>query len=171
MDYILKRSNRKTLSMSVNKDEKLIVFSPLFIKNSEIDAFVEKNRAWIDTQIEKAERKNKKIYNIPKELLPQKKHETLTYLMPMVEKYSKLTGLSPSKVTVTSAKTRLGSCSGKNSVCFSVYLLNYPKEAAEYVVLHEIAHIKHKNHSAQFYALIEKYMPDFKKRIKLIKNI
>lgn len=171
MDYILKRSNRKTLSMSVNKDEKLIIRAPFFVSSSDIDVFVEKHRDWINTQIEKTERKNKEIYNIPKELLPQKKREALTYLSPMVEKYAALTELSPSKVTITTAKTRLGSCSSKDSICFSVYLLNYPKEVAEYVVLHEIAHIKHKNHSKQFYFFLERYMPDYREKMKTIKNI
>ena len=170
MDYMLKRSNRKTLSMSVNKDEKLIVRAPFSVSGSDIEQFIEKNRAWINTQIEKAERRNKEIYNIPKELLLQRKREMLTYLSPIIENYCAITGLAPSKVTITSAKTRLGSCTGKSSVCFSVYLLNYPKEAVEYVVLHEITHIKHKNHSRQFYSFIEKYMPDYKERIKLIKK-
>ncbi len=157
--------------MSVNKDEQLIVRVPFFVSDSEIEGFLEKNRVWINTQIEKTERRNKEIYNIPKELLPQRKRETLTYLSPIIEKYSSLTGLVPSKVTITCAKTRLGSCTGKNSICFSVYLINYPQEVAEYVVLHEIAHIKHKNHSRQFYFFLEKYMPDYRDRMNIIKNI
>lgn len=46
----------------------------------------------------------------------------------------------------------------------------YPLEAIDYVVLHELAHIKYKNHGKQFYAFIEEYMPDFKEWEKLLKN-
>ncbi|MCH5315350.1 MAG: M48 family metallopeptidase [Eubacterium sp.] len=45
----------------------------------------------------------------------------------------------------------------------------YPPEAVDYVVVHELAHIKHHNHSKSFYNLIEKYMPDYKQREKLLK--
>ena len=88
---------------------------------------------------------------------------------PLVEKYSKLMGLKPSSVKITSAEKRFGSCSSKNGLCFSWRLLAYPTAAVEYVVVHELAHIKHHNHSAAFYALIEKYMPDYKERQRLLK--
>ena len=47
----------------------------------------------------------------------------------------------------------------------------YPPEAVEYVVLHELAHIKHHNHSRSFYALIGKYMPDYERRRKMLKIV
>ena len=78
-------------------------------------------------------------------------------------------GLKPSSVKITSAEKRFGSCSSKNGLCFSWRLLAYPTAAVEYVVVHELAHIKHHNHSPAFYALIEKYMPDYKERQKLLK--
>jgi len=46
----------------------------------------------------------------------------------------------------------------------------YPPEAVDYVVVHELAHIKEKNHSARFYALVERYMPDYREREKLLKK-
>ena len=45
----------------------------------------------------------------------------------------------------------------------------YPPEAIDYVVVHELAHIVHKNHGAKFYSLIAKYMPDYKEREKMLK--
>lgn len=77
--------------------------------------------------------------------------------------------LYPTALKITSAKTRFGSCSGKDSICFSYLLMRYPDEAIDYVVVHELAHIKHKNHSKAFYTLIEKYLPDYKEREKLLK--
>ena len=47
--------------------------------------------------------------------------------------------------------------------------MQYPAEAIDYVVVHELAHLRHMNHSAQFYALIEQYMPDYKARRALLK--
>ena len=75
----------------------------------------------------------------------------------------------PTKITVTGARTRFGSCSGKNSICFSYHLMRYPDKAIDYVVVHELAHIKHKNHSKDFYSFVARFMPDYKEREKLLK--
>ena len=171
MDYRLVRSNRKTLAIEVNKNLEVIVRAPLFVSKRRIDKFVKDHEEWairasqkIKTAIENRppEPTEDEINDLKKkarEILPEK-----------IAYYSSLTGLVPTALKVTSAKTRFGSCSPKNSLCFSYLLMRYPDEAIDYVVLHEIAHIKYKNHSKQFYSLIEKYMPDYKKREKLLKT-
>ncbi|MBR5506725.1 MAG: M48 family metallopeptidase [Clostridia bacterium] len=88
---------------------------------------------------------------------------------PKVEYYSRIMGVKPSSVKITSAHSRFGSCSGKNAICFSYILMCYPEEAIDYVVVHELAHIKHHNHSRSFYNFIGKFMPDYKQREKLLK--
>ena len=93
------------------------------------------------------------------------------YIPPRVAEFSRVMELYPNGVKITSAKTRHGSCSGKNNLCFSYRLMRYPKEAVDYVIVHELAHIKHKNHQKEFYELIEKYMPDYKERQRLLKNV
>ncbi len=170
-NYTIKRSSRKTLSVTVNKDADVIVRAPLFMGNYEIECFIEKNQEWIKENIEKTKRKNSEIFNIPQERMPQMKREALYYLTDIVNRYSEIMGVRHTGIKITSAKTRLGSCNTKNSLCFSVYLLNYPKKAVDYVVLHELAHITYKNHGRAFYGRIQEYMPDYKERIKTIKNI
>lgn len=78
-------------------------------------------------------------------------------------------GLRPAGITITGARTRFGSCSSKRRISFSFRLMQYPPEAIDYVVVHELAHLRHMNHSAQFYALIEQYMPDYKVRRAMLK--
>ena len=170
-NYTIKRSDRKTLSITVNKDAAVIVHAPLYTDNDEIKRFIEKNREWLKENITKTKRKNNEIFNIPKERLPEMKREALVYITERVNRYCEIMGVRHTGIKITTAKTRLGSCNGKNSLCFSVYLLNYPKEAVEYVVLHELVHIKHKNHGKAFYSRLQKYMPDYKERIKIIKGI
>ena len=77
--------------------------------------------------------------------------------------------LKPSRITITGARTRFGSCSSKDNLSFSYLLMLYPEAAREYVVVHELAHLSEMNHSKRFYAIIEKYMPDYKERKKLLK--
>ena len=87
-----------------------------------------------------------------------------------MEYYSDIMNLKPTGVKITKAKKRFGSCNDKNSLCFSCFLMSYPMEAVDYVVVHELAHIKHHNHGREFYDLIRSYMPDYKEREKILKK-
>jgi len=78
--------------------------------------------------------------------------------------------LFPSKVSFRFNKTRWGSCSYKNSIVFNYYLSKLPIELIEYVVVHELAHIEHKNHSKKFWDLVEKYLSDVKIRRKKLRE-
>lgn len=73
-------------------------------------------------------------------------------------------------VGVTSARGRWGSCSGENAIRFSFRLIYAPKEVIEYVVVHELAHTKHHNHSPLFWAEVEKFVPDWKKKRAWLKQ-
>jgi hypothetical protein len=78
-------------------------------------------------------------------------------------------GLKPQYIKITSAKRRFGSCSGKNGICFSWRLMRYPESAIDYVIVHELAHIEHKNHGGAFYDRIEAILPDLRERRKLLR--
>ena len=83
--------------------------------------------------------------------------------------YSERMGLCPTKVRITGARTRFGSCSSQGHICFSWRLMQYPPEAIDYVVVHELAHLRYMNHGAEFYALIARYLPDWKARRALLR--
>ena len=91
-------------------------------------------------------------------------------LPPIVERYAVLMGVEPTGIRITSARKRFGSCSGKNSLCFSCLLMLYPMEAVECVVVHELAHIRHHNHSAAFYDFVLSVMPDYRSREALLRK-
>ncbi len=78
-------------------------------------------------------------------------------------------GVVYSSIAVTSAKTRWGSCSGKNALRYTFRLLYCPREIIEYVVVHELAHIRYKNHSKLFWQEVERYIPDWRSRRRWLK--
>ncbi len=168
MEYIVKRSDRKTISLSVNDDLIPVVRAPYFVSKNQIKSFVENNAEWI---INAAERKRTELekYNLSDKELEELIKQAKIYIPSRVDYFSKLMNLKPSSVKITKAKKRFGSCSGRNGLCFSCYLMLYSESAIDYVVVHELAHIKHHNHSKDFYKLIEKYIPNYKERIKQLK--
>ena len=89
---------------------------------------------------------------------------------PKVEYFSKLMGVEPCSVRITGAQKRFGSCSSKGNICFSFNLMQYPEEAVDYVVVHELAHLIELNHSRKFWDIVEKYIPDYKVRRQMLKE-
>ncbi|MGN0627928.1 MAG: M48 family metallopeptidase [Oscillospiraceae bacterium] len=169
MEYeLIKSRKRRTIEMSINDEGKLVIRAPQNMEKSKIDAFVEKHRLWAEKHI-KLKKERIKKYSVSPEEEENIKKNALPYLKDRTEYFSAIMGLEPTGVKITSAKKRFGSCSAKNSICYSWRLMLYPKEAIDYVVVHELAHIAHKNHGPQFYALIEKYLPDYKEREKLLR--
>jgi predicted metal-dependent hydrolase len=164
--FRLVRSQRKTLAIEVRPGVEVVVRAPMRLKQSEIDRFVESRREWITIHFFKPAAKQD--YSAEQE--KQLRQKAMQVLPELVKRYSALVGRQHGRVTITGARTRFGSCSSKGNLAFSYRLMAYPLEAIEYVVLHEAAHLKHLNHSPAFYSLIERFMPDYKRRAKLLKQ-
>ena len=169
-DYILKRSGRKTLAIEVSRDCEVIVRAPRSMPKEKIDRFVLQYEGWAEKAKEKQKERFKAQNSLTDYDIAELKQYAREYLTAKTEQYAKLMGAQYSGVRITSAKTRYGSCSGSNSINYSYLLMLRPLYAVDYVVVHELAHTFHHNHGPQFYALIEKYMPDYKERIKVLKN-
>lgn len=169
VEYELIRSNRKTLSLEVKRGGRVVVRSPFRVSEQKITEFLNLRYEWIINAMERQKQKVD-IYNISTEQIAILKQKAKEFLPNRVEYYSKIMQLYPKSVKINSAKTRFGSCSSQNNINFSAYLMLYPVEAIDYVVVHELAHIKYKNHQKEFYNLVEKYMPDYKKRAALLKR-
>jgi hypothetical protein len=92
-------------------------------------------------------------------------------ISPMVQTWSEKMQLYPTYVGFRKNKTLWGSCSAKNRLSFNTSLAKVPITCIEYVVVHELAHIKHKNHSAKFWNFVGEYLPDFKQRKKGLKGL
>lgn len=98
------------------------------------------------------------------------KKEAKSIIPPLVEKYSQIMNLYPNSIKFRKNKRTWGSCNYKNDLNFNFLLVKFPIEIIEYVVIHELAHIKEKNHSKKFWDVVYKYCPDYKNRVKLFKS-
>ena len=169
MQFKIVRSKRSSIAIEINREGEMTVRAPLKTADSVLKELVFQKRDWIEKTIKiQAAKKLARPEPSPEEikLLKEKAKEILPK---KVEYYGKCMNLAPTSLKITSAKTRFGSCSAKNGICFSWRLMMYPEKAVDYVVVHELAHIKHHDHSKRFWGLVEKYMPDYKSRRALLK--
>lgn len=160
------RSDRKTVGITVKRGGEVIIRAPKKMRLSAVRKAVESHRAWLEKAIEESKRLPELPDERGQEVLRRMAKQVLP---PLVEYWAKVIGVTPTSLRVTSARTRFGSCSGRNGLCFSLFLMQHPPEAIEYVVVHELCHIRHHNHSAAFWATVERYLPDYRARKNLLK--
>ncbi len=203
-NYILKKTNRKTVALLINKDGGLIVKAPFNVSEKEIEEIITRKRRWIEEK-QKLINDRKKLYRehhflqgeeflylgnkyflkysnnvksiIIKEdimyisssikdkksaIITWYKKAALYFLKERVSYYEKITGVKIKSIKITSARRQWGSCGREGNINFSWRLIMCPVEAIDYVILHEIIHILHPNHSKFFYSCLEQYMPDYK---------
>lgn len=170
MDYTLIRSRRRTLAVEISRDCRVIVRAPLGTPQRVIDDFVVRRADWIEQHLQRRRDRNAAHPPLTQEQLDALRRQAREVIPGRVACWAKVMRLQPTGVKITAARTRFGSCSGKNSLCFSLYLMQYPPEAVDAVVVHELAHIRHKNHSPAFYREVERWLPDYRQRAALLKR-
>ena len=167
--YELIRSRRKTLALEITRDCRVLIRAPLRASRDQIERFAAAHEDWVARHL--AAQRERAALAPPeptKEELRAMAREAKEMLLPRIRYWVGVTGLVPTGVTITSARTRYGSCSGKNRLSFSCFLTRCPPEAVDLVVVHELCHIREKNHGPGFYALLAQYLPDHRERKKLL---
>ena len=165
IEYKIVRKPIKHLYMEV-KNGYVEVRCNKFVSNKFIEEFILKHKETILKKLQK------KHFYLGREVEKEVDYKSVTpkIILPLVEKYSKIMELYPSKVSFRFNKSRWGSCSYKNSIVFNYYLSKLPIELIEYVVVHELAHIKHKHHQKPFWDEVAKILPDVKIRRKNLRK-
>ena len=168
MEYKVVYSNRKTISICVEKTE-VIVRAPINTDTKTIEKLLEKYSGWINKNIDLQRKKQDLLRDrTPAEVAALKK-EARVYLKEKTDYFADIMNLKYGRISITSAKKRFGSCSSAGNISYSYRLMLYPEEAREYVVVHELAHLKEMNHSKQFYDIVASVLPDYKSRKRLLK--
>ena len=169
MTYEIVRSRRRTVALEVTREGRVLVRAPLRMTQGEIDRFVAAHADWLEKAKAKVAARPAAHPPLTEAEIAALRQRAKEVLPGKVVHYAAIMGVVPTSVKITAARTRFGSCSGKNGICFSLYLMQYPEEAIDYVVVHELAHIRHHDHSSAFYAEVAKVMPDYRARMKLLK--
>ncbi len=168
VEYDIVYSGRRTLSLCI-KDGKLIVRAPYGATREKIDEALASHENWINQNMERQNNKRERFERLTEADIDNLKTAARDILPKKVAYFAERMGIKYGRITITSAKTRFGSCSSDGDLSFSYRLMTYPNEAIDYVVVHELAHIKEMNHSPSFYSVIAEQLPDYKERKKLLK--
>lgn len=162
--YKLIRSVRKTVSIHVEPDGSVVVRAPLTTGKTFIDQFVAAKSDWIQKSAEKMRERheNRKELSLSEEQIKELKTRATAYLSQRSAYFADIMGVSYRGIKVNSANTRWGSCNSKGEINYTYRLILAPRDLVDYVVVHELAHLKEMNHSKKFWSLVSRVLPNYK---------
>jgi len=97
-------------------------------------------------------------------------NQSKEHIPPLVEELSSQMGLYPNRLSFRYAKRQWGSCSEKNNISLNIMLAKLPKDLVRYIIIHELSHIKYKNHQKEFWNFVAKYEPRYKQLTQELKK-
>ncbi len=176
LPYTLVRSGRKSLAVSIDPDGQITVRVPQRISQKEIDHFLIDKRIWIVTRyLEMMKRRQ----DIPASDLTDTQRAALEkryiaaakeYFPKRAAYFQQFTGGTYSRISIRGQKTRWGSCSAKGTLSFNWRLMLAPPAVLDYVVVHELCHLSHMDHSDSFWKKVESVYPDYRTARKWLKD-
>lgn len=168
-NYDIKYSNRKTISIRINNKWQLLVWAPVWINEKRVHKFVESKEIWIT---EKIDYMKKLVVEEPITITEEMKSHAFIQIVPRIEYYANIMNVNKyyTDIKITAAKTKWWSCSNKWVLMFHWKLSNFPISIVDYVIVHELAHLVHFNHSKNFRKLVEQYYPNYKEAKKRLQQ-
>lgn len=98
------------------------------------------------------------------------KREAQTHIPDHVAFWAEKMRLCPADIRFRKTRRQWGSCSAKNVLSFNTMMMKLPQDVIQYIIVHELAHIKHKHHQKDFWQLVESYLPQYKTHIHELKH-
>lgn len=167
------RSRRKTLSIEVTHDLRVVVRAPNRLSKSDIGYFINEKHKWIEKHLESMKSRVGQAEECPKFTaaeLAELKSRALPLITECVAHFAPIVGVDYGRITVRGQTTRWGSCSAKGNLSFNCLLALVPPEVLDYVVVHELCHRREMNHSVRFWAEVGRILPDYAARRRWLKQ-
>lgn len=160
------------LRLTVHSDGKLIVTTPKRFSFDDIESYIFKKRDWVIERITHVKNNPKLITTVhtKAEVIVYKK-KALEYVCSRLEYWNTFYALAYKNVAIKNTKTRWGSCSSKGNLNFNYKIIFLPQELADYIVVHELCHLKEMNHSKNFWNLVTKTIPHYKELRQQLKIV
>lgn len=162
------RSKRKSVSIRVTDDGTIIVRAPKRVTDVYINSFLKKSSKWIEKKVDQSKAQNEKLkdYQFSKEEVSRLKKGAKQTLKGRLDEISEQIDINYNKFRLSGASKRWGSCSSKKTISINWRLIFAPPDVIDYVITHELIHLKHMNHSKIFWKLVETHIPKYKENRK-----
>ena len=157
----------RNIKFSVSTSGRLSMSVPKYTSNFLAKRFLESNRKMIREKLPIKNPEEQRARDYQKKVLMKKAREYLPYRL---EYFAKLYGYKYEKCRLSHANTRWGSCSSNRTISLNIGLMKVPEKLRDYVILHELAHLNHMDHSKAFWAEVAKHDKNYKIHEKKLKQ-
>ena len=171
--YVIQKSRRRSISVSVMTDNHVLVKAPYGTTERTVQAFLLSKKDWITKHLEKQNREEEKAESLgllSADEIKQIKKQARRVIPQRVEYWANKIGVTYGHIAIRLQSSRWGSCSVDGNLNFNCLLVLIPPEIMDSVVVHELCHRRHMNHSKEFYAEIARVFPDYKCCNKWLKD-
>lgn len=173
MEIEIIRSNRRTISIEVTADARVVCRAPRRLSKRQIDQFIADRAEWIDEHLSIMQTRiecRPQITPYTHEEIEALADKALQVIPDKVSYFADIIGVTYGRITIRNQKTRWGSCSSKGNLNFNCLLMEMPEDVIDYVIVHELCHRKEMNHSARFWNEVGRVIPDYKRRRQYLKT-
>jgi len=167
------RSSRKTLGIHIDREGNVSVRAPFAASDKEVaDILISKKKLLLENirKIIEVNRQAEQLDRFSAEEIRAMADKAIKVIPERVKYYAPLLGVTYGNITIRNQKSRWGSCSSKGNLNFNCLLMMTPPEVVDAVVVHELCHRKHMDHSAAFYADVRRVYPEYDKWDKWLKD-
>ena len=171
MEYFLqRRAKTRRITLSVNSKGKVRVTAPKLVSKKTIDQFVASKQEWIAEVLQKIKLQQKSVFSGPQYSYHANKARAKKVITERVKHFADLYGFIFKRISIKNTSSRWGSCSTNQNLNFNYKLLFVSEPLRDYVVVHELCHLRHHNHSAQFWKEVSQILPDYRVRERELKK-
>jgi predicted metal-dependent hydrolase len=167
------RKKQKNMYLRIKApDGRVEVTAPRTFSNARIASFVRSRRSWIDRKVVETINAHEGEPAHPTQAeLDAWRQVVMAFTPPLVERWAEIIGVKPGKLAYRNMVSRWGSCNVKTGrICINIQLAAQPPECLEYVVVHELCHLREANHGPRFHALMDAYLPDWRARERKLRG-
>ena len=170
--YTHKKSKRaKRMRLAVYCDGSVVITSPFGVQQSIVEKFVSDKKQWVwDKILFFNSIDSKAIRTFSRKDYLENKDNALVLVNERFRFYNKIYGFSFNKIYIKNQKTRWGSCSCKQNLNLNYKIVFLSQKHQDYIIVHEMCHLKEFNHSRKFWALVEKALPNYLEIKKELRN-
>jgi len=161
----------KNIRITIKNSEEVLVTYPWWLSEKKAAVFVNSQKDWIAETLRTKKTKSSLLTGGSREdfLLNKEKARRLVYSK--IVYFNRIYNFKYKRVSVRNTKTRWGSCSQKGNLNFSYRIIYLPEELANYLVVHELCHLREMNHSVRFWSLVDKTIPNSRKISKKLREL
>ena len=169
ISYELIRSDRKTISIQITPEGKVLLRCPRRCSRREAEGFLRSKQDWVRKHLESIAQASR-LPTLTGEEIHALARQAAEEIPERARYFARMIQVTYGRITIRSQRTRWGSCSAQGNLNFNCLLMLTPPEVRDYVVIHELCHRKHLNHSPEFWAEVEKHCPDYRSHRKWLKD-